>query len=86
MSVKQLHPVIEQLIRDNPGTFAPEVERGFPTSLDLLLPKSPLLEAMRQLRLSRTVQLHNIIGVSHPVSLDGPSDGVVSVRSASHPG
>jgi hypothetical protein len=26
------------------------------------------------------------VGVSVPLTLDGPSDGVVSVRSASHPG
>jgi hypothetical protein len=47
---------------------------------------SPLLDVMRQLRVSHNVALHNIIGVSHPISLDGPSDGVVSVHSASHPG
>ncbi|HZL87533.1 MAG TPA: alpha/beta fold hydrolase [Pirellulaceae bacterium] len=75
----------EQLIRDNPGTFNPLFERRFPTSIDMLSPKSPLLEAMHKMRIRSGVKLHNIIGVTHPVSLDGPSDGVVSVRSASHP-
>jgi pimeloyl-ACP methyl ester carboxylesterase len=76
----------EQLIRDNPGTFNPVVERRFPTSIDMLMPSSPLLEAMQHMRLRPGLALHNLIGVSHPVSLDGPSDGVVSVHSASHPG
>ena len=75
----------EQLMRDNPGTFNPLVERRFPTSIDMLTSSSPLLDAMRQMRLRPGVKLHNIIGVSHPISLDGPSDGVVSVASASHP-
>jgi hypothetical protein len=79
----QMH---EQLIRDNPGTFNPVVERRFPTSIDMLVPSSPLLDAMQQMKLRQGLKLHNIIGVSHPLSLDGPSDGVVSVHSASHPG
>jgi pimeloyl-ACP methyl ester carboxylesterase len=76
----------EQLVRDNPHVFNPDFEQRFPTSIDMLVPSSPLLAAMQQLRFGSRVRLHNIIGVSHPVSLDGPSDGVVSVRSASHPG
>jgi hypothetical protein len=75
-----------QLIAENPGTFNPWFERRFPTSIDMLAPKSPLLAVMRQMRVSDCVALHNIVGVSHAVSLDGPSDGVVSVRSALHPG
>jgi hypothetical protein len=76
----------EQLVRDNPATFNPAFERRFPTSIDMLVPSSPLLAAMRQMCLKPGIRLHNIIGVSHPLSLDGPSDGVVSVSSASHPG
>jgi pimeloyl-ACP methyl ester carboxylesterase len=75
----------EQLIGDNPHTFNPLFERRFPTSIDMLSPKSPLLEAMKQMPIRRGVKLHNILGVKQAVSLDGPSDGVVSVRSASHP-
>jgi pimeloyl-ACP methyl ester carboxylesterase len=76
----------EQLVRDNPGVFNPQFERRFPTSIDMLRPNSPLLAAMQQMRIGQDVQLHNIVGVSSPVSLDGPSDGVVSVHSAAHPG
>jgi pimeloyl-ACP methyl ester carboxylesterase len=82
----ELAAVHAQLIRDNPGTFQPWFQRRFPTSLDMLAPKSPLLAAMRQMRIAGRVTLHNVIGVSHHFSLDGPSDGVVSVNSALHPG
>jgi hypothetical protein len=75
----------EQLMRDNPGTFSPLIEERFPTSIDLLEPRSPVLAAMRQMRLRAGLKLNNIVGVSHPISLDGPSDGIVSLHSASHP-
>jgi hypothetical protein len=76
----------DQVLRDNPNTFNPFVERRMPTSIDMLTRQSPLLEVMRKMRLKPDLALHNVLGVSHPVSLDGPSDGVVSVHSASHPG
>jgi pimeloyl-ACP methyl ester carboxylesterase len=74
-----------QLIRDNPCVFSREIERRFPTSVDLLGAKSPLLTAMRLMEIAPCVKLHNIIGVSHPISCVGPSDGVVPVESAEHP-
>lgn len=77
--------MLHQLIRDNPDTFDPRIGRRLPTSIDMLSPQSPLLEVMRQMRLKCDVRLHNIIGCSQAISLDGPSDGVVSVRSAYHP-
>jgi len=76
----------QQLMADNPGTFDPRIERRFPTSVDMLAPDSPLLEVMHHMPIGAGVQLHNIIGVSHPVSCDGPSDGIVSIYSALHPG
>lgn len=76
----------QQLIRDNPEVFHPEVQQRLPTSVDLLMPKSPLLAVMQCMRIAPGVDLHNMVGVSHPVSLDGPSDGIVSARSAFHPG
>lgn len=75
----------EQLIRDNPGTFNPRIAQRLPTSIDMLQPQSPLLSVMSKMRLKECLTLNNVIGVSMPLSLDGPSDGVVSVRSASHP-
>lgn len=75
-----------QLMRDNPGTFNPLLESRFPTSIDMLTSKSPLLAVMRQMRLRPGLAIHTILGVSHPVSLAGPSDGIVPVASAEHPG
>jgi hypothetical protein len=72
-------------MRDNPGTFNPQLEARFPTSIDMLRQDSPLLAAMQKMQLGHDVKLHNILGVSHAASLDGPSDGIVSVHSASHP-
>ncbi len=76
----------QQLMRDNPGTFNPRIENRLPTSIDMLQPDSPLLSVMSKMRLKECLVLHNVIGVYMPLSLDGPTDGVVSVRSASHPG
>lgn len=75
----------DQLMRDNPGTFNPLVESRLPTSIDMLSPQSPLLDVMKKMRLKPGLTLHNIIGVHSPLTLDGPSDGVVSVSSAKHP-
>jgi len=76
-----------QLMRDNPGTFHPALETRFPTSIDMLRRDSPLLSAMQKMEIRQGVKLHTILGTTHPVSLDGlPSDGIVSVESASHPG
>jgi pimeloyl-ACP methyl ester carboxylesterase len=76
----------DQLMRDNPQTFNPLIESGLPTSIDMLSPQSPLLEVMRQLPLKHGLPLHNVIGVAFPLSVDGPTDGVVAVRSAEHAG
>lgn len=75
-----------QLMRDNPATFNPLLEARFPTSIDMLRQDSPLLAAMQKMRIRQGVKLHTILGATHPISLDGPSDGVISVHSASHPG
>jgi pimeloyl-ACP methyl ester carboxylesterase len=75
----------DQLVRDNPDAFNPQFERRLPTSIDMLEPDSPLLDAMHNMRFNPCVALNNIIGDCMPCSLDGPSDGIVSVRSATHP-
>ena len=57
-----------------------------PNTIDVLKPDSPALAAIRQIPLRCDVKLHSIIGLFHPLSLDGPTDGLVAVSSASHPG
>lgn len=71
-----------QLVRDNPNLFREELRDRFPTSIDLLEPKSPLLAATASLPFSSTVRLHSIIG-DHKTTWNGESsDGVVPVSSA----
>ena len=74
------------LIQSNPNTFSPEVTDGFPNSVDLLEPTSPLLAALRQMPVNPQVRMHSIIGRGYPMLVSGDSDGVVPVSSARHPG
>ncbi|MCH2180473.1 MAG: alpha/beta fold hydrolase [Mariniblastus sp.] len=75
----------QQLINDNPGNFSREFRRRIPTSIDLLKPQSPLLEAMSRLETKPSVQFHSIIGIYRPMIGAWMSDGVVPVRSAAIP-
>ncbi|MFN0017471.1 MAG: esterase/lipase family protein [Pirellulaceae bacterium] len=79
----QMH---RQLLEQNPGVFSQFIQKRMPTSIDLLQPDSPLLSAMREMRVGDEVQLHTILGVATIPSLRGPTDGVVPVASARHPG
>jgi pimeloyl-ACP methyl ester carboxylesterase len=80
---KQAH---QQLIQYNPSTFSPAITYGFPNSIDLLQPSSPLLAAMRQLPVNPAARMHTVIGHGYPMLSAGDSDGVVPVSSARHPG
>jgi pimeloyl-ACP methyl ester carboxylesterase len=72
----------QQLVRDNPCAFRPEVQRGVPTSVDLLEPQSCILQATNSLPYSPCIVLHSIIGDDRWSFTQGPSDGVVAVSSA----
>jgi pimeloyl-ACP methyl ester carboxylesterase len=72
----------QQLVRDNPGAFRPELQRNVPTSIDLLEPQSCILQATDALPHSSNVALHSIIGDSSWSPIQGRSDGVVAVSSA----
>jgi pimeloyl-ACP methyl ester carboxylesterase len=74
-----------ELMDANRGLFRPAVTRARPTSVDLLEPSSPLLAGLRQTPVGCCVRLHSIIGTGGSV-LEEPGDGVVTVRSARHPG
>lgn len=75
-----------QLIRDNPGLFRAELQKRFPTSIDLLEPRSPLLGATMHLRYAPWVRLHSVVGTGQPMCDGAPGDGVVPVASAHLPG
>jgi pimeloyl-ACP methyl ester carboxylesterase len=82
-SMKEAH---RQLIRDNPRVFSREFTRRIPTSIDLLEPESPLLNAIDRLPFASYVQLHSIIGRGHWMVGAGDSDNVVPVASARQSG
>jgi pimeloyl-ACP methyl ester carboxylesterase len=75
---------LRQLQRDNEGSLT-ALARRLPTSVDMLQPDMPALEAIQTLPVSRQVRLHSIIGTGRPMLLSGPADGVVPVESARHP-
>jgi pimeloyl-ACP methyl ester carboxylesterase len=72
----------QQLVRDNPNAFRQELERGVPTSIDLLEPSSCILQATNALPYSANVALNSIIGDNQWSPIQGRGDGVVAVSSA----
>jgi hypothetical protein len=72
----------EQLSRDNPGLFRPELSRRVPTSIDLLEPDSLVLQSTQYSLYGPGVSVHSIIGNDRWAIGEGPSDGVVPVSSA----
>ena len=57
-----------------------------PTSVEMLKPEDPVLQAMRRLRVEPRVRMHSVIGTGQTMLVGGPADGVVPVDSARHPG
>jgi len=76
----------ERLMQANPGAFRPEYARKVPTTIDLLRPSSPTLQALDRLRPPCWVTLHSIVGDVHPSLVGGRDDCVVAVESARTPG
>ena len=82
----ELTAIHDQLVAENPGVLRPEFEEALPTTIQLLAPNSPLLEALYHLRPPCWVTIHNIIGVAHHTLRGERTDCVVSESSARHPG
>lgn len=75
----------EQLERDNPGVFSPEVSERIPTSVEMLDPDSGILQATDRLPLNPCVTFHSVIGHGYYDCREGDGDKVVSVNSANFP-
>jgi pimeloyl-ACP methyl ester carboxylesterase len=71
-----------QLVRDNPCAFREELERGIPTSVDLLEPSSCILGSTARIPIRPGVRMNSIIGDDRWTCSEGRSDGVVAVSSA----
>lgn len=74
-----------QAVALNPGALRPEYATGVPTTIDLLRPSSPTLQAIERLRPACWVGVHSIVGDVHPSLTGGRDDCVVSVESAHTP-
>ena len=75
----------QQLERDNPGVFSPEVSQRIPTSVEMLDPNSGVLQAIDRLPLNPCVTFHSVIGHGYYDCREGDGDKVVSVNSANFP-
>lgn len=72
----------QQLMDQNREVFFDYLHDAPPTSIDLLEPSNPLLEALAAMPFGRGVRLHSIVGTGGTLPLGEPSDGVVPVASA----
>lgn len=68
----------------NRGAITPFFAKHLPTSVDMLEPQDPCLQAIRRLPIAARVRMHSVIGTGHTLPVGGPSDGVVPVDSARH--
>ena len=75
----------DQLERDNPGVFSPEITERIPTSVEMLDPNSDILQATDRLPLNPCVTFHSVIGHGFHTAGDGDGDKVVTVDSANFP-
>jgi hypothetical protein len=79
----QLH---RELIAQNPNIFSTTMQRRSPTSIDLMHPDNELLHAIQHLPLAPWVRSYAIAGTGGTVySRMGPSDGVITIESATTP-
>jgi pimeloyl-ACP methyl ester carboxylesterase len=75
-----------QLMDNNRDIFAEYLWDSWPTSIDILEPSNPLLQALACMPFSRRVRLHTIIGTGGTAVGGEPGDGVVPVSSARQAG
>ena len=76
----------KSLIQKNPDAFNQTVRRRSPTSIDLMNPDNSLLQAIQCLPLAPWVNSYAIAGTGGSFySRMGPSDGVITIESATTP-
>ena len=75
-----------QLMDNNRDIFAEYLWDSWPTSIDLLEPSNPLLQALACMPFNRCVRRHTIIATGGMAISGEPGDGVVSVSSARQAG
>lgn len=75
-----------QLMDNNRDIFAEYLWERWPTSIDLLEPSNPMLQAFGRLPIDSRVRRHTVIGTFTIDFRGDPSDGVVSLSSARQTG
>jgi triacylglycerol esterase/lipase EstA (alpha/beta hydrolase family) len=76
----------QELMDQNADLFKPFLQRQRPTTITMLDPDNPFLNALSQMPVSSQAHLHSIIGDSSINPLTEPGDGVVPISSARHYG
>ncbi|MEM8947216.1 MAG: alpha/beta fold hydrolase [Planctomycetota bacterium] len=76
-----------QLVARNPGYFRPDAPLNVTTSIDSLVPESPLLPLLLTAQTGSWVRYHNVIGDAHKGVVgewfsDEQGDGIVTLASA----
>ncbi len=82
----ELTEIHRRLVAANPGAIRPEFEQNLPTTVQLLEPTSPLLQAIHDLQPPCWVSLHTVVGVAHHSLTGERTDYVVPESSARYPG
>ena len=77
--------MFDELVEQNRDVFKPFLRRGRPTTISLLEPDSPFLDALAEMPVNRCTHLHSVIGTGGANPLE-PGDGIVPVVSAQHYG
>jgi pimeloyl-ACP methyl ester carboxylesterase len=80
-----IHKLLYQLVKDNPDAFDKRRFRRLPTSIETLVPDSPILAALESMQPPappNVINFHSIIGSERPTGVVNTTDGVVPYRSA----
>jgi hypothetical protein len=80
-----IHKLLYQLVKDNPDAFDKRRFRRLPTSIETLVPDSPILTALSNMQPPappNVINFHSIIGSERPTGVVKTTDGVVPYRSA----
>jgi len=80
--VRSEEPPYRQLMDQNRDIFYEYLHEAPPTSIDLLEPSNPLLEALARMPVGRHVRLHSIVGTGGTMLSGEPGDGVVPLSSS----
>jgi pimeloyl-ACP methyl ester carboxylesterase len=77
-----IQKLLSKLIDDNPDAFDRRKFRRLPNSIETLLPDSPVLSSLLEMKPGNDVTFHSIIGANKPGPPAESTDGIVAYRSS----